>query len=1333
MLPPRPTPLPLLLSLSLSFFLSILLPLPSHDPLIYQRAASAATTSTMSGGRPPRVSRSPVNVSNGGSASPTSDDHSSGRAMSGGSNNSRSAGGGGGGSSSSGGKEFGFIPNDMIDLLKDDSNWKVRAQAIEELQYIVFRLEDSQPLLPHLQPLMIFLTNMLDDPNFKISLTTLQIIGDLIGKVGMAVRPVTQTVLSALIEKLGDNKIVIRQANMKVISKLLQILTPKPILTELLQKLHHKNWHVREEIINTVIQALLVYRRYDFDYDSLVPQLVGALSDSKTKVRFVATEALAVVHSVIGDRINKYLSNLDDSQMSQLYERFASKTLPSMNADGLVEHQTSRELLSRQESRQGMRTARDIQVPTSAGAAPRISSAGRAASRGKIPWDIPPSRGSTRQSSASRRRQAQESSTADLYDNDVLLDNDYPETGAGDELVLLGGLDKPQPESPRHSSKRRTTAKTPRSRGPLTQQVRWDDQPVPAQKTTPTKTPRRDKVSLWLPEEEGNDDGYGDSRYVASPEEHAAQGRYAAGDNDRRMFRSMDESQHRRIRNDAPPPIQTDVHRSHDGGPLVPPATPQDIADKLSLLKRRTMTAGSLKTSSHPASQSMEGGLSSSDAALQRRARTAASNRDPAISSSAPNPIPHDERPIHASKTTRFEDHPDPFGQSGRGGGISHDEVPVGGGSGAGGAGGGGSADWLDNMEGAYPTPEEQSRIDSAKSRRSAPKLSQATMRRRAATSAKSVRSSHDTEDSQASSPTTPTSRARPNGSAGGGGGGTSFSQKASRAATVSGAPSRSLGERNAKPMEEVATEDLQPCVNPERTLRDALKAIDGNGEAWEKIFEAVTNIRRMAVHNPEVLLPQLHSVVLKVIVVLDNLRSQLSKNAVICFTDMFTYLGRSMDPELETVIPNLLSKTQSSGFISDEVDRALEAMIVNASTSRALATLLTHAQHRHKAIRVKSAQFIEMCVHTLGSRVMGRDFERLMPVLVKLLADSDQAARHAAKRTTVALAEVFGLTEFERECKRLTGDAGTKKFLAVVHTAQTKGMGQFSSGPTTGRRQTRGYTAASPKARSHTVAAPDHAGHGDMEYPESEAPKRRGVSSGRRKTTAAASSSSHAPAPADFASLPSIFTAMSQSDWRHRQDAVNQLCDLIVKHPQAAAGRVVNIFDHFTRCLSDANSKVNLTSLQAMLKIVPALGPALDQVLTNLTPVLASNLSSGNTTIRSVTSELFDELIANVDMQSLLQSMTNIVSYGNPRVKALLLEKLADSVSYVYSVKPSLLAKYVLPVSFKLLSENKGEIKTANAHLLQELYIMLDDSLFDHTHSLSASQLQRLKSIIEA
>lgn len=67
--------------------------------------------------------------------------------------------------------------------------------------------------------------------------------------------------MPGLIDKLGDNKIVVRQANTRVLKMLMEVLRPRAVLEGLSGALLHSNWRVREEAVNMFTLVRLGSRR----------------------------------------------------------------------------------------------------------------------------------------------------------------------------------------------------------------------------------------------------------------------------------------------------------------------------------------------------------------------------------------------------------------------------------------------------------------------------------------------------------------------------------------------------------------------------------------------------------------------------------------------------------------------------------------------------------------------------------------------------------------------------------------------------------------------------------------------------------------------------------------------------------------------------------------------------------------------------------------------------------------------------------------------------------------------------------------------------------------
>lgn len=61
--------------------------------------------------------------------------------------------------------------------------------------------------------------------------------------------------MPGIIDKLGDNKVVVRQANIRLLDELMQVLPPGVVLDAFLPALSHGNLKIREQAVNTITQV----------------------------------------------------------------------------------------------------------------------------------------------------------------------------------------------------------------------------------------------------------------------------------------------------------------------------------------------------------------------------------------------------------------------------------------------------------------------------------------------------------------------------------------------------------------------------------------------------------------------------------------------------------------------------------------------------------------------------------------------------------------------------------------------------------------------------------------------------------------------------------------------------------------------------------------------------------------------------------------------------------------------------------------------------------------------------------------------------------------------
>ena len=278
------------------------------------------------------------------------------------------------------GTEFGFVPSETVSALHDLGNWKVRAEAIERLGACVSGLAPGgRAALPRIDEFVAFLNKLLGDPNFKISLTTLQIWETLLEKLGKAARPAVEVVVPTLVKKLGDSKSVVQEANMRALNSLYRMLpedTVHAIFTvydgggkfsreRSIPREGPALARLKEDAVCALMRAMLNPDRFphpDVSNAEIVSRLVAIASanestggkgfdDSKTdmkRVRATAVEALALMHKALGkDEVWRLVDNSKNGQGRKecganlrwaLTTRFEDKKIARVSSQGLIEH-----------------------------------------------------------------------------------------------------------------------------------------------------------------------------------------------------------------------------------------------------------------------------------------------------------------------------------------------------------------------------------------------------------------------------------------------------------------------------------------------------------------------------------------------------------------------------------------------------------------------------------------------------------------------------------------------------------------------------------------------------------------------------------------------------------------------------------------------------------------------------------------------------------------------------------------------------------------------------------------------------------------------------------
>ncbi|KAM4625771.1 TOG array regulator of axonemal microtubules protein 1 [Polymixia lowei] len=487
---------------------------------------------------------------------------------------------------------------------------------------------------------------------------------------------------------------------------------------------------------------------------------------------------------------------------------------------------------------------------------------------------------------------------------------------------------------------------------------------------------------------------------------------------------------------------------------------------------------------------------------------------------------------------------------------------------------------------------------------------------------------------------------------------------------------------------------ELLPFSKPDLALTQTFELL--SSEDWEKKIEGLIFLRRLSQYHSCTLHSRLHDVCLALTQEVKNLRSGVSRVAVCTLGHLYSHLQKTMDQELEGTAKALLLKAgESSTFIRQDVDVALDCMVQYCTPIRSINALLTGGVgHLSAVVRKCTAQHLANLIEKVGAaRILsgGKDLtDRILPAVTKLAQDSSQEARYFGRQMLLFLSSH---RDFEKILRKYISDKDLATVRDIVYTLKTKGEMPQDTPSARGRRLLPG--SGTVRASSLTKEPLNH-------------------------TNSCSSQLCSNMDKAEY--IGHISALLGSKDFRERIKGIDQLEADCQHNPNMVINSIFPVFDAFKARLQESNSKVNLYALESLHKIISMMKDNLSQVVNILVPAIVDNhLNSKNNAIYSAAIGAIDALILNLDNILLLGPFCTKAQFLSGKAKVDLIEKVGDLVTELYPRKPQMVEQKVLPLLWHLLgtSGHSGtvhgrgsSVRGATAKLCQALYAQMGPSL---------------------
>ncbi|KAL4144423.1 hypothetical protein PRNP1_013556 [Phytophthora ramorum] len=526
----------------------------------------------------------------------------------------------------------------------------------------------------------------------------------------------------------------------------------------------------------------------------------------------------------------------------------------------------------------------------------------------------------------------------------------------------------------------------------------------------------------------------------------------------------------------------------------------------------------------------------------------------------------------------------------------------------------------------------------------------------------------------------------------------------------------RPLGKQDPRYLE---LHEITPLMNPKQDLSKILTQL--RSEDWEANFDAMNTVRRLAIHHAGMIdLSKVHGIVAEILKQVPNLRSSVSKNALLALESMCSAFSRAMDSEVENIIPVLLKRCADSNmFVCESAVASLHTVVLKCSTSRVVSALGSHVSTKAVPIRREVARGVHAVIVCQADSISAsKDLPSILQLVGRCLEDSNNEVRDVAKQSVLYMH--YEQCMSGERIKRLLPAAAQTKVDSLL-----RGKGGYVSpmaifhAPTSSVSEVVTENSSAPAAKQHeTIAA-------------SARLKKTAKQHSRRPTPPTSRNVTRSNINADEVSR--LETKLDSSNWKDRFDALNETTDFIRGSASALVGssQMLSLFDQLIKRLDDGNAKVNLLALECMEKIVPAVGTGMEQVLSNFVPAIAKNLANARTS--SLAQSVVQQLCTHADNRSLCQHFAIQARNTNSRVLPVVLDTLAQLTAQSCDDKNNyVLNRHVLPLALGLLKEAKSDVKEANAKLLCQLSRTLGlATLSSAASKLSSSQQDKLAAIL--
>ncbi|CAD6193667.1 unnamed protein product [Caenorhabditis auriculariae] len=401
------------------------------------------------------------------------------------------------------------------------------------------------------------------------------------------------------------------------------------------------------------------------------------------------------------------------------------------------------------------------------------------------------------------------------------------------------------------------------------------------------------------------------------------------------------------------------------------------------------------------------------------------------------------------------------------------------------------------------------------------------------------------------------------------------------------------------------------------------------------------------------------------------NLRSSVSRVALVAIGTLAQNLKFKMDGELEKICVVLMNKAGdvSNAFIREDATEALNKVVRNSTPHKVmLAIISSGAKSKNNTIRASCASFVFELLDIQGSSAVLNNpsiLSHLLPAIVQFSKDQTPQVRQSGRQSLCLLS---GDNQFEKLIRKNAGEAEFKVVKEILGNIEKKG----------------GIDALDSSSLSL---------NGTLTRVGS-----------MRKTLRKLPDSVQLD-------LDEVRTELSATSWERRLHGLTRFEEM-TSHGARAVATDTRLLEAFIARLSDINSKVSQQAMETFLTTLPSMSKFysseanLKAILNQLVLALMSHLPSKSEEHRQLAQNCLQQSVKQIDVVSLMPALGAAVRKANLKQKPFMVQILCELIKIAYKSKPKQVGVVALPLLWEALkgSNQDADNKKASTQLAKTL-----------------------------